>query len=151
MTSGPQGQRRSPDAIGCAVVVARIATGEVTEKLKPSSGKDRSGKADSKARAPLMTMIHRRHFLRRATLLLAVAAPALSTPANVALAQQQTPGKAILKRSEARTVVTQYVEKMAQDAKERMGVDLSSEQKNKMVSDILWDMETTGIYTLVDP
>jgi hypothetical protein len=35
MPKGPQGQKRPADVIGNAVHVMRIATGEVTETLKP--------------------------------------------------------------------------------------------------------------------
>jgi hypothetical protein len=48
---GPQGQRRPSDSVGCAVMVAKLATGEITEELKLTSGKVRSGMAGSKARA----------------------------------------------------------------------------------------------------
>jgi len=51
MPRGPQGQKRPADTIGCAVMVGKIATGEIEEKLKEPSGKVRSGKAGSKARA----------------------------------------------------------------------------------------------------
>jgi hypothetical protein len=49
---GPQGQKRPADTIGCAVVVAKIATGEIDEEVDQRSvGKIRSGKAGAKARA----------------------------------------------------------------------------------------------------
>ena len=51
MPRGPQGQRRPADAIGCAVMVGRIATGEIEENLSPPSGKTRSGKAGGRARS----------------------------------------------------------------------------------------------------
>jgi hypothetical protein len=51
MPRGPQGQRRPADAIGCAIMVGRLATREITEILKEPSGKVRSGQAGSKARA----------------------------------------------------------------------------------------------------
>lgn len=35
MPKGPQGQRRSADAVGCAVQVAKIATGEESEAVEP--------------------------------------------------------------------------------------------------------------------
>lgn len=50
MPTGPQGQRRPADAIGCAVAVAKIATGETSETLKQPSGKVRSGHAGAAAR-----------------------------------------------------------------------------------------------------
>ncbi len=34
MPKGPQGQRRPADAVGCAVQVAKIATGEESEALE---------------------------------------------------------------------------------------------------------------------
>ncbi|MCF6302853.1 MAG: RNA-binding protein [Devosiaceae bacterium] len=49
MPKGPQGQKRPADAIGAAVMVARIATGEIEDNKK--SGRVRSGKAGAKARA----------------------------------------------------------------------------------------------------
>src|SRR5271163_2679263 len=36
MPRGPRGQRRPADAIGCAVTVAKIATGAVEETISPS-------------------------------------------------------------------------------------------------------------------
>ena len=34
MPRGPQGQKRPADTIGCAVMVAKIATGEIEEEVK---------------------------------------------------------------------------------------------------------------------
>jgi len=51
MPKGPQGQKRPADIVGCAIVTAKLATGEIIEELKPTSGKVRSGMAGSKARA----------------------------------------------------------------------------------------------------
>jgi len=56
-------------------------------------------------------MIHRRHFLRSATLPLA--ALALAFPAHLALAQQ-TSGKAEVKISELRPVVEEYVNHLSE-------------------------------------
>ena len=55
MPTGPQGQKRPADAIRRAVMVGRIATGEIQETLKQPSGKVRSGIAGGKARAANMT------------------------------------------------------------------------------------------------
>jgi hypothetical protein len=66
MPKGPQGQKRPADAIGCAVMVARIATGESTETLKQPSGKVRSGKAGAKARAESMTAEQRMAVAKKA-------------------------------------------------------------------------------------
>jgi hypothetical protein len=49
--TGPQGQKRPADTIGCAVMVARIATGEEPEELPQMSGRVRSGHAGAKARS----------------------------------------------------------------------------------------------------
>jgi hypothetical protein len=52
MPRGPQGQKRPADVIGTAVMVAKIATGEIEEDIDlRSAGKVRSGKAGGKARA----------------------------------------------------------------------------------------------------
>lgn len=49
MSKDPQGQKRPADVVGCAVAVARIATGEAKETL----GKVRkSGNAESQRREP---------------------------------------------------------------------------------------------------
>ena len=59
MPRGPQGQRRPADVIGAAVMVARIATGEIEEPLREPSGKVRSGKAGAAARAEKLTQEER--------------------------------------------------------------------------------------------
>jgi len=33
MPKGPQGQRRPADSVGCAVMVAKIATGEIQDEM----------------------------------------------------------------------------------------------------------------------
>ncbi len=66
MPRGPQGQKRPADSIGCAVMVAKIATGEVEETLKEPSGKVRSGKAGSKARAEELTQEARSAIAKKA-------------------------------------------------------------------------------------
>ena len=49
MPRGPQGQTRAADVIARAVMVARIATGEV-EEILTMSGRVRSGHAGARAR-----------------------------------------------------------------------------------------------------
>lgn len=66
MPKGPQGHRRPADAIGCAVMVARLATGEIAEELKPASGKVRSGQAGSKARAQKLSHEERTAIAKKA-------------------------------------------------------------------------------------
>ncbi len=50
MPRGPQGQKRPADAIGNAVKVARIATGEIEETTLKQPAKRKSGLAGAKAR-----------------------------------------------------------------------------------------------------
>ena len=66
MPKGPQGQKRPADVIGAAVMVAKIATGEIEETLKEPSGKVRSGKAGAKARAEKMTPAERSAVAKKA-------------------------------------------------------------------------------------
>ena len=58
MPKGPNGEKRPADAIGLAVMIGRIATGEV-EDVAPDDGKDPAAKAlgakGGKARASSMT------------------------------------------------------------------------------------------------
>lgn len=49
MPRGPQGQKRPADTIAAAIMVAKIATGEIEETPRPSK-KVNSGKAGAKAR-----------------------------------------------------------------------------------------------------
>ena len=66
MPKGPQGQRRPADAVGCAVAVARIATGDVVELRQEKSGRVRSGKAGAKARAESLTAVERSAIAKKA-------------------------------------------------------------------------------------
>jgi hypothetical protein len=50
MPKGPRGEQRPADLIGCAVTVARIATGEAEDDRITASGRVRSGQAGGKAR-----------------------------------------------------------------------------------------------------
>ena len=59
MPKGPQGQKRPADVVGAAVIVAKIATGEIDEDIGQHDGKDPAAKALGKkggaARAKAMT------------------------------------------------------------------------------------------------
>lgn len=66
MPKGPNGQRRPADAIGCAVHVARIATGEIEDTTLAQPAKRRSGLAGSKARAEKLTAEERSEIARKA-------------------------------------------------------------------------------------
>lgn len=66
MPKGPRGEKRPADAIGAAVMVAKIATGEHQEELKEKSGRTRSGKAGGKARAEKLTKEERSKIAKNA-------------------------------------------------------------------------------------
>jgi hypothetical protein len=64
MPKGPQGQKRPADVIGAAVLVGRIATGEVEEA--PKSNRTKSGKAGGIARARVLSPEQRRRIAKKA-------------------------------------------------------------------------------------
>jgi hypothetical protein len=66
MPRGPNGERRPADAIGCAITVAKIATGEFVENLSPSSGRVRSGRAGAEARMRSTTPSQRKDIAKKA-------------------------------------------------------------------------------------
>jgi len=55
MPRGPKGEKRPADVIGAAIMVAKIATGDIADDMKVSSGRVRSGKVGGKARAAILT------------------------------------------------------------------------------------------------
>lgn len=55
MPKGPNGQKRPADAIGCAVMVAQIATGEQEDTTLASPNRRKSGLAGAKARNKTMS------------------------------------------------------------------------------------------------
>ena len=59
MPRGPQGQKRPADAIGNAVMVARIATGEIEATTLKQPAKRKSGMAGAKARVSATTKAQR--------------------------------------------------------------------------------------------
>lgn len=65
MPRGPKGEKRPADVIGAAIMVARIATGEVQED-KPRSGRVRSGQAGAKARSNALSAEERRVIAKKA-------------------------------------------------------------------------------------
>ncbi len=66
MPKGPRGEKRPADVIGAAIMVGKIATGEVVEELRQPSGKVRSGLAGAKARFEKMTQEERSAVARKA-------------------------------------------------------------------------------------
>ena len=66
MPTGPNGQKRPADAIGLAVHIAKIATGETEETVLKHPAKRASGLAGSKARAELMSPEKRSEVAKKA-------------------------------------------------------------------------------------
>ncbi len=66
MPRGPKGEKRPTDVNARAVMIARIATGEIEETLKEPSGKVRSGQAGAKARAKKLTPEERTAIAKKA-------------------------------------------------------------------------------------
>ncbi len=70
MPKGPKGQNRPADVVGAAVMVAKIATGEVEEEYEADDGKDPAaralGKKGGAARAKKLTPEQRKEIARKA-------------------------------------------------------------------------------------
>jgi hypothetical protein len=68
MPKGPQGQKRPADVVGNAVLVGRIATGEVedTGATPATDHHSRGGKAGGAARAAKLTPEQRSEIAKRA-------------------------------------------------------------------------------------
>lgn len=71
MPKGPKGEKRPADVIGAAVMVGRIATGEVDDTPE-DDGKDKAaqamGRKGGKARAASMTPEKRAEIARKAAI-----------------------------------------------------------------------------------
>ena len=69
MPTGPKGEKRPADAVGLAVLIGRIATGEV-EDVAPDDGKDKAaqalGRKGGAARASSMTPERRAEIAKQA-------------------------------------------------------------------------------------
>lgn len=65
MPTGPKGEKRPADAIGLAVKIARIATGE-DEDVLPVKSASKGGKIGGKARAKALTPEQRSEIARAA-------------------------------------------------------------------------------------
>jgi len=66
MPRGPQGQKRPADVIARAMIVAKLATGEITEDLCAPSGRVRSGTAGAKARTKKLSQAERTAIAKKA-------------------------------------------------------------------------------------
>lgn len=66
MPKGPKGEKRPADVIGAAVMIGRIATGEVDEKsVKPSAAAE-LGRKGGAARASKLTKAQRSAIAKKA-------------------------------------------------------------------------------------
>jgi hypothetical protein len=66
MPKGPKGQKRPADVIGCAVMVAKIATGEIEDRPSKSPAQSAGGKLGGKKRAAALTPARRREIAQAA-------------------------------------------------------------------------------------
>jgi len=71
MPRGPKGEKRPPDAIGNAIMIARIATGEIVEQTETlPDGKDPAavalGRKGGAARAAGMSAKRRKEIAKKA-------------------------------------------------------------------------------------
>jgi hypothetical protein len=66
LPKGPRGEKRPADAIGRAVMVAKIAAGEIEEDRELSSAAAELGRKGGKARAERMSPERRAEIARKA-------------------------------------------------------------------------------------
>jgi hypothetical protein len=66
MPTGPNGQKRPADVIGMSAMVARLATGEISENVHPKSGRSRSGQAGGTARSKKLSKEQRQAIAKKA-------------------------------------------------------------------------------------
>ncbi len=66
MPKGPKGQKRPADVIGCAIKVAKIATGEIEEDITEKEYTRKAGKVGGKARAEKLSPQERSKIAKKA-------------------------------------------------------------------------------------
>jgi hypothetical protein len=66
MPKGPRGEKRPADAVARAVMVAKIATGEIEEERELSNAAAELGRKGGKARAANMTPERRAEIAKKA-------------------------------------------------------------------------------------
>jgi hypothetical protein len=66
MARGPRGEKRPADVIGAAIMVARIATGEVEDTKGISPNRAKGGKIGGKARAAKLSKQKRKEIAKKA-------------------------------------------------------------------------------------
>jgi hypothetical protein len=68
MPKGPRGEKRPADVIGAAIMVAKIATGEIEEPRGKAPKRARGGRKGGKARAASLGPAERSEIARTAAL-----------------------------------------------------------------------------------
>lgn len=66
MAQGPNGEKRPADVVGCAVAVAKIATGEIEDTKLKYPARHNSGVAGGKARAKSLSKARRTEIAKKA-------------------------------------------------------------------------------------
>jgi len=66
MPRGPKGEKRPGDVIGAAIMVGRIATGEIEEPTGKAPHRAKGGRKGAKARARVLTPQERSEIARAA-------------------------------------------------------------------------------------
>jgi len=66
MPKGPRGEKRPADVIGAAVMVARIATGEIEDNPSKAPGRAKGGKIGGARRAAALSPEKRREIAKKA-------------------------------------------------------------------------------------
>jgi hypothetical protein len=66
MPKGPKGQKRPADVIGCAIKVAKIATGEIAEDTTKKEYTRKAGLIGGKARAEKLSANKRKDIAKKA-------------------------------------------------------------------------------------
>ncbi|MGP0090724.1 MAG: RNA-binding protein [Xanthobacteraceae bacterium] len=66
MPKGPKGEKRPADVIGTAIMVAKIATGEIADNLPLESAASEFGRKGGKARAKKLSAKKRREIAKKA-------------------------------------------------------------------------------------
>jgi hypothetical protein len=66
MPRGPRGEKRPADAIGAAIMVAKIATGEIVDNSRPNSDASALGRKGGQARAAKLSPKKRKEIARKA-------------------------------------------------------------------------------------
>lgn len=67
MPKGPRGEKRPADVIGAAVMVGKIATGEIEDsKPQPKSAAAEMGSKGGKARAKALSATQRKNIAKKA-------------------------------------------------------------------------------------